>query len=288
MAAGWEEYEWRWRTPRMSAARRDFIQPQWQGEAGEGRRLLIHAEQGFGDTLQFCRYAPMAAARGWRVLLEVQAPLVRLLQCLPGVEVVGQGETLPAFDAHIALLSLPRIFATRIDTIPAASPYLRANVAGEEAWRARLADIPGKRVGLAWAGSPLLLADRQRSVPPRALAPLFAVEGWYFVSLQKTGPAAPAEFPLHDFMADAEDFADTAALIANLDLVIAVDSAVAHLAAAMGKPVWLLNRFAPCWRWFGRREDSPWYPTLRIHQQPVPDDWDSVVAEVTLALRGWR
>ena len=279
MAEGWAEYEWRWQTPRMRNAQRVFAQKQWQGEAAVGRTLLIHAEQGFGDTLQFCRFVPLAAARGWRVVLEVQKPLARLLQNLPGVErVIGQGEALPRFDVHIPLLSLPRVLGTEIDTSPAAPAYLSADAAQSAGWRARLA--AGPRIGLAWAGSPQLAADRQRSLAPQQLAPLCAVPGIKFFSLQKTGAAAPADFPITDFMPEMEDFSATAALIANLDLVISADTAVAHLAAALGRPVWLLNRFDSCWRWFAGRNDSPWYPSMRIYRQPSPDDWDTVVTAI--------
>lgn len=288
MAAGWDEYEWRWQMPKMRDNQRHFPQPLWRGEAAAGKTLLIHAEQGFGDTLQFCRYATLAAARGLRVVMEVQEPLARLLRGVRGVVlVIGRGETPPDFDFHVPMLSLPRIFGTRLDTIPGAGAYLEADKAMEAAWRGRLAALggQGRRVGLVWAGSPALAADRQRSIPPECLAPIFELPGFVFFNLQKTGPAAPAAFPLHDFMNEMDDFAATAALIANLDLVIAADTAVAHLAAAMGKPVWLMDRFAPCWRWLTGRRDSPWYPTLRIYRQPRPDDWPSVIAEITGGLK---
>jgi tetratricopeptide (TPR) repeat protein len=289
MAAGWEEHEWRWKTPQMIAARRDFSQPQWRGEAASGRALLIHAEQGFGDTLQFCRYATLAAARGWRVILEVPQPLVRLLSGLAGVErVVARGEELPEFDLHCPMLSLPLAFGTTIETVPGTETYLNADTGQAAALNRRLAAtaIPGPRIGLVWAGNPrfhspaLAATDRRRSLAPERLAPLFELSGLHFVSLQKTGPAAPADFPLTDLMDEMGDFADTAALIANLDLVISVDTAVVHLAAAMGKPVWVLNRFDQCWRWLTGRRDSPWYPALRLYPQPRPGDWDAVLAEV--------
>jgi tetratricopeptide (TPR) repeat protein len=288
MDAGWEEYEWRWQMRQMRSGRRDFVQPQWQGEAAAGRTLLIHAEQGFGDTLQFCRYATQAAARGLRVIMEVQKPLVRLLSDLPGVDlVIGRGEKLPRFDLHAPLLSLPRAFGTRIDTIPGAAPYLHANEALAADWQRRLAAMggQGRRIGLVWAGSPALTADRQRSIPPERLAPLFELTGLTFFSMQKSGPAAPADFPLLDFMEEMDDFASTAALIVNLDLVISVDTAVAHLAAALGKPVWTMNRFDACWRWLIGRRDSPWYPTLRIYRQPRPDDWASIVTDIARDLK---
>ncbi len=289
LQTGWAEYEWRWGTSQLIEARRDFAQPQWRGEAAEGRTLLIHAEQGFGDTLQFCRYAPLAAARGLRVIMEVQQPLVRLIRGLAGVDVVvGRGGELPAFDLHCPMLSMPLALGTTLTTIPSAASYLRAGAAQVAAWRARLATMasPSPRVGLAWAGKPTHAADSRRSLAPARLAPLFALSGLHFFNLQKDGPAAPADFPPTDFMDEMADFADTAALIANLDLVISVDTAVAHLAAALGKPVWLLDRFDPCWRWLTGQRDSPWYPTLRLYRQAHPGDWDAVLAEVADDLRG--
>ncbi len=293
MAAGWAEYEWRWQQPDMIMNRRSFTQPPWRGEAAAGRTLLIHAEQGFGDTLQFCRYAILAAASGLRVILEVQQPLVRLLRSLPGVErVLARGESLPAFDFHCPMLSLPLALGTTLASIPAAPAYLWADPDQVAAWRARLAAMsnPGRRIGLVWAGgnraySPVLAAsDRRRSMPPDRLAPLFELAGAHFFSLQKGGPAAPGKAPLTDFMDEMADFADTAALISNLDLVISVDTAVAHLAAALGKPVWLLNRFDSCWRWLLQRQDSPWYPTLRLFRQEQPGDWQAVVETVRTEL----
>ena len=295
MPAGWEEHEWRWKTPQSAPSRRDFAQPQWRGEAAEGRTLLIHAEQGFGDTLQFCRYAPLAAARGLQVVLEAPKPLIRLLGSLSGVDrLVAQGEATPQFDLHCPMLSMPLALGTTITTIPGDVPYLRADAAHVAVWRTRIASLGNRlpRIGLAWAGNPrkqLLAAaatDRRRSIAPDRLAPLFELPGLHFFSLQKDGPAAPAHFPLIDFMSEMEDFADTAALIANLDLIISVDTSVVHLAAALGKPVWMLDRFDPCWRWLVGRRDSPWYPGLRLYRQPKPGDWDSVVAEVTRDLRG--
>jgi Flp pilus assembly protein TadD len=289
MQAGWQEHEWRWKTPPFINARRDFAQPQWRGETAEGRTLLIHAEQGFGDTLQFCRYAPLAASRGLRVVIDVPRPLVRLLGSLSGADqIVAHGEAPPQFDLHCPMLSLPLALGTTIATIPGDVPYLHADTAQVADWRTRLGALnyQGPRIGLVWAGNPrthLLAAaavGRRRSMNPELLAPLFDVSGLHFFSLQKDGPAAPPDFSMTDFMGEMGDFADTAALIANLDLVISVDTAVAHLAAALGKPVWLLDRFDTCWRWLDGRRDSPWYPNLRLYRQPQPGDWDSVLVEV--------
>jgi len=209
LAAGWKDYEWRWRTPDLIDACRGFAQPQWRGDAAMGRTLLIHAEQDFGDTLQFCRYAPLAAVRGLKVILEMQPPLVRLLHSLPGIDrVLARGEFLPDFDLHCPMLSLPLALETTLATIPGTTPYLRADVAEVVAWWARLAVLParGPRVGLVWAGSarahaPTLAAvDRRRSLAPDRLASLVDLPGLHFLSLQKGGPEKPADFVMTDFM----------------------------------------------------------------------------------------
>lgn len=283
LAEGWAEYEWRWGTADMLGARRGFAQPQWRGEAASGRTLLIHAEQGFGDTLQFCRFAALAAARGPRVILEVQPPLVRLLHGMTGgCSVVGRGDALPAFDLHCPMLSLPLALGTTLTSIPGISPYLRADANLVANFHKRLAEMVGRspRIGVAWAGKASNTADSRRSLPPERLAPLFEIPGLRFFSLQKNGSMASEDMPLRDLMGEMDDFADTGALIANLDLVISVDTSVAHLAAALGRPVWLMDRFDACWRWLADRRDSPWYPTLRIYRQPRPGDWDAVLAEI--------
>jgi len=294
MAEGWREHEWRWKTPGMLRGARHFPQPQWDGEPAEGKTLLIHPEQGFGDSLHFCRYATLAAERGLRVVLEAPEPLVRILRSLAGVEsVLATGQPLPPFDLHCPMLSMPLAMRTTLATIPAAGAYLRADAAQAAAFGARLraSGVQGPKIGLVWAGNSRLhvpgaaLLDRRRSIAPQSLAPLLDLPGLHFVSLQKDGPAAPAHFPLTDFMAEMNDFADTAALIATLDLVISVDTAVAHLAAALGTPVWLLDRFDPCWRWLTSRRNTPWYPGLRLYRQPQPGDWERVVAEVARDLR---
>ncbi len=289
---GWREYEWRWKSNQLASGFRSFAQPLWQGELAKGKTLLLHAEQGFGDTIQFCRYATLAAERGLRIILEVQPPLANLMKSLAGVEtVIARGEPLPHFDLHCPLLSLPLVFDTSLETVPARNPYLAAADEAISIWRGRLAEYDDcLKVGLVWAGKPqrhtpdLAATDRRRSMPPEYLTPLADLEDTRFFSLQKAGPAAPAALRFVDHMDQCRDFADTAALIANLDLVISVDTAVAHLAAAIGKPVWLLNRFDTCWRWLRDREDSPWYPSLRIFRQPRPGAWESVVARVREAL----
>jgi len=275
---GWAEYEWRWKTNHMRPDVRAFTQPRWRGESREGRTLLINVEQGFGDTLQFCRLASHAATMGFRVILEVQGPLVRLLQGLRGVDqVLARGATLPPFDLHCPMLSLPLALGMTPATIPG-TPHLQADPAKVEEINQCLGSRSRPRIGLAWAGSGGLAADRRRSIAPERLERLVNLPGFEFVSLQKGGPVAP--LPLTDLMDEMRDFADTAALIANLDLVISVDTAVAHLAAALGKPVWLLNRFDACWRWMTDRTDSPWYPMMRLYRQPSRGDWHAVLAAV--------
>ena len=290
---GWREYDYR-------RKRRTWVPPpvdgeQWRGEDLRGKRLLIYDEQGFGDTLQFCRYAPLAAARG-RVAVAVRPPLARLLGSLAGIEqVVTEGDTLPPFDFCCSLLSLPQIFDTTLDTIPAQVPYLAADPAQVTEWRQRLAGLPGLRVGLVWAGSPTLgvatgnAVDRRRSIALADFGRFAALAGVSFVSLQKGEPAAQTQWPppglvVHDWTDELEDFADTAALIEALDLVISVDTSVVHLAGALGKPVWILNRFDGDWRWLVGRKDSPWYPSARLFRQTRPGDWDEVLRRVTMEL----
>ena len=291
---GWEDYEWRWRLKVAVAPRRDFPQPEWCGEQLAGERVLVRAEQGFGDAIQFCRYVSLVAQRGAKVILEVQPELKRLMASLAGVhELATMGEVLPAFDYHIPLLSLPRVFGTRLDTVPADIPYLQAPPDLVEVWREKLSGIAGLRVGLAWAGSPQHMNDRNRSLALATLAPLAAVGYATYIVLQK-GPAAaqaatpPAGMTLVEPGAELGDFADTAAVIANLDLVIAVDTAVAHLAGTLGKPVWLLLPFAGEWRWLQGRSDSPWYPGMRLFRQPRPGAWAEVMESVVRELGAMR
>ena len=289
----WPEYEHRWRLKHVP--RRDFAPPQWAGEDLLGRTILLHAEQGFGDTIQFCRYAPLVAKRA-RVVLEAQPELAPLLRSLHGVgAVVVKGQPLPDFDVHCPLLTLPGLFGTTLATIPADVPYLTADPERVTLWRARLAGLRGPKIGLVWAESPPAPwlgrdpTQLRRSLAFKDVAPLVRIEGLHFVSLQKGEAATQArdgvpDAMLHDWTEELHDFADTAALVEALDLVISVDTAVAHLAGALGKPVWLLNRFDTDWRWLRDREDSPWYPSLRLFRQPAPGDWGSVIARVAGAL----
>jgi tetratricopeptide (TPR) repeat protein len=290
--AGWRQYEARWQTPQLDPDRRDVAVPRWDGAFGNGRTILVWAEQGLGDSLQFCRYVPLLAERGWRVLVEVPQSLVRLFGSLAGATVLPIGGAAGlSIDCHCPMMSLPLLFATELATIPAMIPYLAAP-ASERADRPPAEGARTLRVGLVWAGNPGTLSalhqavDTRRSIPLARLAPLLAVPGVRFVSLQKDRRPGeePAARGLLDPMGSVEDFADTAAIVAGLDLVIAVDTAIVHLAGALGRPVWLLNRFDTCWRWLQDRGDSPWYPTLRQFRQPAPGDWDSVIAAATAAL----
>ena len=293
---GWRLFEWRNKLDTPGGTRA-FARPVWLGEASiAGKTLFIHWEQGLGDTLQFCRYATLAQALGARVVMAVQDPLRKLLGTLgPDTEIIGGNDAPVEFDCHCPMNSLPLAFGTTVETIPRATPYLAADPAAVAAWRERLAGLVGLRVGLCWAGSPRhdqpagQAIDRRRSIALVQYAPLGAVTGANFVSLQKGTAAAQAAAPpeglsIHDRTDELHDFADTAALIEALDLVITVDTSVAHLAGALGKPVWILNRFDACWRWLSERDDSPWYPSARLWHQQRPEDWDSVIAEVAAAL----
>ncbi len=288
---GWRKYEQGWKTG-LRGEPRGFAQPRWTGaEPLAGRTLLLHVEQGFGDTIQFVRYAPLAAAAGARVILEAYPLLTTLLSEVEGVNaVVSRGEPLPAFDLHCPLLSLPLAFGTELDTIPARVPYLTAPPARLARWGARLPRAGGLRVGLAWSGRET--PDPNRSVALAQLAPLFDLPGIHFVSLQKdvrdSDEAALRGRPeLLHLGPDLADFADTAAVIEQLDLVISIDTAVAHLAGALGKPVWILLPFSSDWRWLLDRDDSPWYPTARLFRQDETRAWDTVIARVRAALKGF-
>jgi tetratricopeptide (TPR) repeat protein len=300
-ARGWQQHEWRWNTAHLKAVKRDFLRPLWLGaEDITGKTVLLHAEQGFGDTLQFCRYVPHVVERGAIVILEVQKSLCELMTTLPcTVHIVARGDTLPAFDLHCPLLSLPLAFGTRLDTIPAQTPYLSAPENKTSAWRQRIGKHERPRIGLVWAGDPrnhmsgAKRIDRQRSLQFDQLAPILQVRDCEFYSLQKGDDAraqlrdSALDHGVIDWSADFHDFSDTAALIDNLDLVIAVDTAVAHLAGALGKPLWLLNRYDTCWRWLLDRRDSPWYPTARLFRQDETRLWDGVIARVQTALRDY-
>jgi hypothetical protein len=284
---GWLLHESRWDFRELKLRRRYFPQPQWKGESLTGKTILLHAEQGLGDTLQFVRYLPLVAALGGRVVLEVQPRLFRLLQSMEGAErVLARGESLPGFDCHCPLMSLPLLFDTTPETIPAATPYLQPDASAvAAAWQLHPRHGEQLRVGLCWAGNPQYKSDEQRSTSLEHLLPLAHASGATFFSLQ-FGPAAAQiesvrpRFPLIDACSHHKDFAETAAFAATLDLVLSVDTSVAHLAGAMGLPVWVLLPHLADWRWMEGRDDSPWYPTARLFRQSSPGGWQSLAERV--------
>jgi len=284
-ARGWSFYERRWELRQFIKRPRRMLQPQWAGEAIRGKRIFLYPEQGLGDTLQCARYVPLLAARGAEVILEVQPGLERLMRSVVGVAQVHlPGQYRGNYDVHCPLMSLPRAFGTDLSNIPADVPYLAADPTDVERWAERL-DATGLRVGLVWSGNPAHSRDRLRSIQLQQLREVLAVPGVHFYALQK-GPGLRQlpELPgfLQPVVLDAElkDFGDTAAAIANLDLVIAVDTAVAHLAGALGKPVWILVAKSADWRWLRDRTDSPWYPTAKLFRQQVLGDWSGVVEQL--------
>jgi tetratricopeptide (TPR) repeat protein len=289
---GWQKYEWRWQTAQMESDRRKFERPLWLGSFDiASKTILLHAEQGFGDTIQFCRYVPLVMARGARVILEVQDSLCELATTLaPPVEVVSRSHALPDFDLHCPLLSLPLAFSTRLTTIPPAAPYLRASSEAVLAWTMRLGPPDRRRIGLAWSGRPAHTNDHNRSVPLKSMLSLLDGIDATFVSLQRDVRPADAEVlgersDILHFGNDLTNFADTAALIANLDLIISVDTSVAHLAGALAKPVWVLLPFIPDWRWLLDRDDTPWYPTALLFRQDETRQWEGVIARAHARLR---
>lgn len=288
---GWREYEYRLKTPELAGKAQRFSQPAWNGDSLSGKTILLHPEQGFGDAIQFIRYVPLINALGGRVMVEVQPALKRLFAQIPGIEhVITQGESLPRFDVHCPLLSLPFRFGTTLDNLPAEAPYLSADALSSELWRQRMPNTRGAlKVGLVWAGNPGHKNNRNRSIQLDQFNVLGDVPNLAFFSLQKgvgTNQARllAVNFHIHDLMGYVEDFADTAALIAQLDLVLCVDTAVAHLAGAMGKPTWVLLPFAPDWRWLQKRTDSPWYPSMRLFRQQKAGDWSEALFQVREAL----
>ncbi len=287
-ARGWREYECRWQTPHFLRGRRKFHVPAWNGEPLKGSRILLHAEQGMGDTIQFVRYVPMVAARGGSVTLEVPQSLHRLLAMTEGAdEVIPQGTAFSQVEWHRPLMSLPHSFGTELGSIPVPIPYIRPDPALVESWRRRL-HSDSLRVGLVWGGSPAFPHERWRSIPLDQLAPLTNLADAIFYSLQ-VGPLArqvkQVGARLIDLQDELKDFADTAAIVSNLDLVISIDTAVAHLAGALGKPVWILLHVSADWRWLLDRLDTPWYPTARLFRQSTLGNWRDVVAAVERELR---
>jgi len=291
---GWPLYESRWRlaelAPAAQAAQAGPVRLPWRGrEPLAGKRILLRAEQGLGDTLQFCRYAPLVAARGARVVLEVQRPLVSLLADLPGIErIVTQGGRLPDTDYECPLLSLPLAFGTTVATVPQPGAYLAGDPLKAAEWRARLGASAAPRIGLFWRGAAAQAHHRRRSVPLQKLIECLP-RGFHYVSLQKElepddARLLAAHGGIADHGADQHDFSDTAALCECLDLVISIDSSVAHLSAALGKATWILLPYSPTWRWLLEREDTPWYGSATLLRQTRPDDWDAVCAGIASRL----
>jgi len=281
LEAGFEEYEWRWRLAENSP--RGFDKPAWNGGPLDGRTILLHAEQGMGDTIQFARYVTPVAERGGRVVLECQKPLVDLFTNLDGpAEIVASGDTLPEFELHAPLLSLPRIFKTGLDSIPAAESYLAADPVRQEKFGDAL-DAKRFNVGVVWAGKSSHRNDRNRTAGIEPFIDLFGTPGCTFHSLQIGPRAADIQATgcaglVRDQTNAISNFADTAALISDLDLVISVDTSVCHLAGALGKPCWVVVPYTPDWRWMMERDDSPWYPSLRLFRQESFGDWPGVFA----------
>lgn len=286
---GWADHEYRWTGSEMQPVPRAIPGRAWDGrEDLRGKTILVYAEQGLGDAIQFSRYVPLLHRSGARVLLEVHAPLTRLLESVEGADhVIPTGSPLPPLDLHCALMSLPFALRTRADSIPAPIPYLEAATADIARWRERLRDAPGVRVGLAWSGSRTLRNDANRSMALDRLAPL-AAPGRTLIAVQKdirdADRAALSAMGVRSFGEELTDFADTAALMESLDVIVSVDSSPAHLAGALGKPVWVLLPFSPDWRWMLDREDNPWYPTARLFRQSRIGDWDGVIRRVAEAL----
>src|SRR4051812_33356532 len=287
---GFAEYEWRWRCDNFTTAPRDFKRPMWDGSDPRGRTILVHTEQGYGDTLQFIRYVPMLAERGATVIVECHHLLRKLIANVRGVSrIVPNGLALPDFDLHMPLMSLPCVFKTTLDTIPREVPYLLPDASRIEAWKSKIVG-EGVKVGLIWAGN--AKPDARRTVPGEQLKVLVGIEGVSFFSLQKpeagTMQPPPVELRMTDLSGDLTDFHETAAAMMNLDLILTIDTAGAHLASALGRPTWTLLPWSPDWRWLLDREDSPWYPTMRLFRQSKADQWGDVLERVRAELSKLR
>jgi hypothetical protein len=287
---GWPLYEARWAA--SGVKERQLSCPPWDGGPLYHRRILIHAEQGFGDTIQFARYAALVASLKGEVVIECSSLLVNLLRSAKHVnEVVAAGDPLPLFDTHLPMLSLPLVLATKRETIPGGVPYLFAETARIDAWKHHLGQVPKPpRIGVAWRGNPGHPRARSRDLPFQKLAPLLEVRGATFCSLQmERGSGEDRDSPgpprMYDFTNHIVDFADMAAFTEHLDLIISVDTAVAHLGGALGRPVWTLLPFVPDWRWGLEEDTTQWYPTMRLFRQPKLGDWDSVIQRVAEELR---
>ena len=283
---GWVRRDARWDA--LSQERRSFTQPAWRGELVEGKTVLLYSDEGLGDTLQYARYVPMLAARGARIILQVEPSVRPLLSGIPGVSQCLSTTALPEFDLHCALSNLPLIFGTRLETIPSEVPYLQAPANRLRAWEDRLGRHDRLGVGLVWSGSPAHQNDHNRSIPLQMLAPILDCSA-RFISLQKgvrdsDRPFLAERTDVIDLAEELTDFTETAALVSCIDLVITVDTSVAHLAGALGRPVWLLLPFTPDFRWLLDRDDSPWYPTARLFRQSASREWPTVIERVRAEL----
>ncbi|MCY2953313.1 MAG: tetratricopeptide repeat protein [Planctomycetota bacterium] len=291
---GWPQYEWRWKVEPNNSSNPRFDQPLWDGSELNDRTILLHCEQGLGSTIQFIRYALLVASRAARVIVECQPPLKSLLSRLsPNVQVLAKGETLPPFDVQVPLMSLPAALRTTRQSIPATVPYLHAEPTLVQKWQAALQRYAGFKVGIAWQGNPMYAGDRQRSIPLKHYRPLAQVPGVHLFSLQKNLgteqiKALTEPMRLIDLGPQLDQatgpFMDTAAVMKNLDLVITSDTSIAHLAGALGLPVWVALSFAPDWRWLRDRQDCPWYPTMRLFRQNQFGNWPEVLDRIAEAL----
>jgi tetratricopeptide (TPR) repeat protein len=291
---GWPEYEWRWKRKRSRPC--GYRQPLWDGSPLQGRTILLHLEQGLGDTFQFLRFVPLVKDRGGRVLLACPESLRPLLATCPGIdELVPASASLPHFDVHCPLLSLPLVFGTTLPTVPVYTPYLFADSSLVEHWRQKLSTVQGRKIGIAWHGNPRHKGARHLAVPLREFAPLAKLPGVQLISLQK-GPGAEqvqanrGHVPVIDYSADLDEttgaFMDTAAIIRNVDLVVSSDTSIAHLAGALGVPVWVALAASADWRWLLEREDSPWYPGMRLFRQTAWGAWRAVFERMATQLAG--
>lgn len=286
---GWRGFEWRWQRSPFLASLKAMPEPLWDGRLEiAGRTLLLHAEQGFGDTIQFARYAPLLAERGARVIIGAHRPLKPLLETVAGVSaVIASGDEMPRFDLHCALMSLPALLGTSIETIPATVPYVRTDSARRERWAARLGPRIRPRIGLTWSGNPRQDDDIRRSMRLSQLAPLLSLPA-EFICLNKNvrdvDRADLLRFGIRHYGEEQTDFAETAALMSHMDLVISTDTSIAHLAGALALPVWLMLAYKADFRWLLERDDSPWYPTARLFRQPRRGDWQAVVEHIAQEL----
>jgi tetratricopeptide (TPR) repeat protein len=289
---GWPLYQWRWKTAESALRERHFQQPLWLGQAPlHGKTILLHSEQGLGDMIQFCRYAQRIVEEGGRVILEMPAPLIGLLRTLEGVAVlVEKGQPLPAFDYHCPLMSLPLAFRTTVNTIPSATAYLRCNGDKLAQWSERLGPQTKPRVGLVWSGNTSHAIDYNRSIPLDTIAPHLSADVEYISLHKEVRPTDQATLDalggaIRHFGNALQDFEDTAALCTLVDIVVSVDTSVAHLSGALGRPTWILLPYVPDWRWMLERKNSPWYPSVTLYRQATDGDWEQVLTAVQTDLQ---